>query len=521
MDVNQSKALTQADYDLKIKNTPQMVETTGKAGREEAARNIGFGLQGFNDPASVVYGGQIEDLGEKNAALTAQRKATSDPKEKRRIQAQIDANNKRITGLRKSDPVGDLRKAFAPQFAQRDRIVGDLNKARGATVAYDRMQKALQRGLGAQQVGQRQGTLSRAAAAGIGQVADVRAGQVGAGALGGTLMEQAMRKAQSDGTLSAEASRDAVQSARSGMAARGMATGSAGLAAEMLNRDRFSRQRQFEDLAFAQGVQTQDLGRQFQNVGNTMQADLANQGTQLTREQIISQNMQGANLANMQAANNMSQFNTGLASETDRFNAMQRTDAGRFNLGLLQTSAQAADQERARSLGLGQSAYNFALQTDPKMMLAGLGSPYANFTPQALGLMGNQNVQPIYSGGSAGTYGQNMAMFGSLMNAGGQLGSAAIMASDRRIKKDIKQVGKDGVLGLKTYEYRYKGEPKDAPKRVGFMAQEVREVLPDAVEEIDYEGKKRLAIKPKVIGQALAQALTAQQDAMFSEGYTV
>jgi hypothetical protein len=334
-------------------------------------------------------------------------------------------------------------------------------------------------------------------------------------------MEQAMRKAQSDGTLSAEASRDAVQSARSGMAARGMATGSAGLAAEMLNRDRFSRQRQFEDLAFAQGVQTQDLGRQFQNVGNTMQADLANQGTQLTREQIISQNMQGANLANMQAANNMSQFNTGLASETDRFNAMQRTDAGRFNLGLLQTSAQAADQERARSLGLGQSAYNFALQTDPKMMLAGLGSPYANFTPQALGLMGDQNVQPIYSGGSAGTYGQNMAMFGSLMNAGGQLGSAAIMASDRRIKKDIKQVGKDGVLGLKTYEYRYKGEPKDAPKRVGFMAQEVREVLPDAVEEIDYEGKKRLAIKPKVIGQALAQALTAQQDAMFSEGYTV
>jgi hypothetical protein len=215
-------------------------------------------------------------------------------------------------------------------------------------------------------------------------------------------MDQAMRKAQSDGTLSAEASRDAVQSARSGMAARGMATGSAGLAAEMLNRDRFSRQRQFEDLAFAQGVQTQDLGRQFQNVGNTMQADLANQGTQLTREQIISQNMQGANLANMQAANNMSQFNTQLASGTDQFNAMQRTDAGRFNLGLLQTSAQAADQERARSLGLGQSAYNFALQTDPKMMLAGLGSPYANFTPQALGLMGNQNVQPIYSGGRMG-----------------------------------------------------------------------------------------------------------------------
>jgi hypothetical protein len=452
LDTNQSKALTQADYDLKEKNTPQLVESTGKAGREEYSRNLAFALQGFTNPALAVYAGQIEDAGErlkKQEARLEELTGAQTSGTRRYVDGkwlEADAYKKLVdqqkTGIGKtqgqiqkfkdSDPVGDLRKAFAPQFAQRDRLVDDLDNARGATGEYGRMQRALGKGLQAQQVGQRQGRLSQARAAGIGQVADVRAGRVRAGALGGTLMEQAMRKAQSDGTLSAEASRDAVQAARSGMAARGMATGGAGLAAEMLNRDRFSRQRQFEDLAFAQGIQGQDLGRQFQNVGNRMQADLANQGTQLTRQQIISQNRQGTRLANMQAANNMSQFNAGLASGTDQFNAMQRTDAGRFNLGLLQTSAQAADQERARSLSLGQSAYNFALQTDPKMMLAGLGSPYANFTPQALGLMGNQNVQPIYSGGSAGTYGQNMMLGGTLggglLAAGGTIGGAMIIA---------------------------------------------------------------------------------------------
>ncbi len=53
------------------------------------------------------------------------------------------------------------------------------------------------------------------------------------------------------------------------------------------------------------------------------------------------------------------------------------------------------------------------------------------------------------------------------------------------------------------------------------MAQEVAEVLPEAVEEVDYKGKKRLAIKPQVIGQALAEAIASQQDAMFEQGYTV
>jgi hypothetical protein len=240
------------------------------------------------------------------------------------------------------------------------------------------------------------------------------------------------------GMLTAEQQREAVQAARAGMAARGMATGNAGAAAELLNRDRYVQQRRSQDL------------------------------------------------------------------------------------GILGQSAGLADQERIRQLGIRQDAYNFSLGSNPNMMALGLGNGYANMTQPALGLMNNTNAQPIYSGGQLGSPGA----FQTIMGAAGQFAQAggqayAASASDRRMKKDIKQTGKDGLLGLKTYEYRFKGESKDSPKHRGFMAQEVQKVLPEAVEEFDYKGKKRLAIKPAVIGQAVAEMLAEQQKNMFADGYVV
>jgi hypothetical protein len=52
-------------------------------------------------------------------------------------------------------------------------------------------------------------------------------------------------------SLSAEETRDATQSARQGMAARGMATGMGALGAELLNRDRFASQRLNQRRSFA------------------------------------------------------------------------------------------------------------------------------------------------------------------------------------------------------------------------------------------------------------------------------
>lgn len=110
--------------------------------------------------------------------------------------------------------------------------------------------------------------------------------------------------------------------------------------------------------------------------------------------------------------------------------------------------------------------------------LLGLGStaaetPYlgAKFLSQGLGgLWGNAqtNTQTTQQSGGLGQ---------ALLNAAAQVGSAAIMASDRRLKRDIVKVGefKDG-LGL--YRYRYVGS-NDLHR--GVMADEVARLRPWAL----------------------------------------
>ncbi|MGF6156352.1 hypothetical protein M2267_001595 [Ensifer sp. KUDG1] len=51
--------------------------------------------------------------------------------------------------------------------------------------------------------------------------------------------------------------------------------------------------------------------------------------------------------------------------------------------------------------------------------------------------------------------------------------------TNRRLKKDVKKVGK--LDGHSLYEYRYKDEPARGPKHVGVMAQEVEKTRPDVV----------------------------------------
>jgi len=250
------------------------------------------------------------------------------------------------------------------------------------------------------------------------------------------------------GMLTAEQQRDAVQAARAAMASRGMATGNAGVAAELLNRDRYMQDRRAQDL------------------------------------------------------------------------------------NILGQSAGLAQQEQARQLGMRGDAYNFSLSSNPAMMALGLGSGYANMAQPAMGMMMGQNVQPMYSGGQFSSGGGGFNAMGAGMGALGGAASGAMIGaaaggvgaipgallgavaggasggmSDKRMKTDIKKIdGPTNVIGIPSYEYRYKGEKK---KRRGVMAQDVQKVLPEAVAEVDYQGKKRLAIKPAVIGAALAEHLAA------------
>ena len=81
-----------------------------------------------------------------------------------------------------------------------------------------------------------------------------------------------------------------------------------------------------------------------------------------------------------------------------------------------------------------------------------------------------------------GLYNQQMAQRQSLFGGLLGLGSSAIMASDRRVKKNVRKRGR--IDGTNIYEFRYRGEDGDVPKHVGVMAQEVEKTRPDAVIEI-------------------------------------
>ena len=87
--------------------------------------------------------------------------------------------------------------------------------------------------------------------------------------------------------------------------------------------------------------------------------------------------------------------------------------------------------------------------------------------------MANQQARASYSSGL-------MGLGGSLIGAAGSVGAGLAMASDRRLKTDIKKVGKTDA-GLPIYTYKYKGDKKT---QMGVMAQDVEKKTPKAVKEI-------------------------------------
>jgi hypothetical protein len=66
------------------------------------------------------------------------------------------------------------------------------------------------------------------------------------------------------------------------------------------------------------------------------------------------------------------------------------------------------------------------------MMAIGAGSPYANLTQNSMQMVSQASgLNPMYSGGSPGTAGQNMMLAGTLgggaLAAGGTIAGAAIL----------------------------------------------------------------------------------------------
>lgn len=91
---------------------------------------------------------------------------------------------------------------------------------------------------------------------------------------------------------------------------------------------------------------------------------------------------------------------------------------------------------------------------------------------------GAQSAPTDVSGNIWNSYNAQVANSNNMLNGLFSLGSAAIMASDRRLKRAIRRIGTTAVMKLPIYAFRYIW---GGPERVGVMAQDVLKVKPEAV----------------------------------------
>jgi hypothetical protein len=144
---------------------------------------------------------------------------------------------------------------------------------------------------------------------------------------------------------------------------------------------------------------------------------------------------------------------------------------------------------RARGQGFNELGY---IRNEPINTLSAIrsGSQVTNpnfvTTPAGADYLGA--AQSGYNAQLSAANAQNAAknsFTSGLMSLGGTLGGAAIMASDIRVKENIKYLG-ELTNGLPFYEYEYKPEFKaigGEGKFIGVMAQDVEKVQPEAVIE--------------------------------------
>jgi hypothetical protein len=144
--------------------------------------------------------------------------------------------------------------------------------------------------------------------------------------------------------------------------------------------------------------------------------------------------------------------------------------ASNQNSALLSALGQAQQQTNQQQL---QETYaKWKEQQDAPLQALNLRLAALGATPYG----GTQSQTSTASGGG-----------NSAMSAiGGFLGILPFLGglSDERDKTDIEELGVDPETGLKMYAYRYKGDPKNTPKVVGPMAQEVEKKFPGSVTEI-------------------------------------
>lgn len=221
----------------------------------------------------------------------------------------------------------------------------------------------------------------------------------------------------------------------------------------------------------AQGMSNRDLARRGIN---------PNSGASMARS---NQNMLA--LASMQTGGA-----TGARQQAEQLGYARKLDAAGLGRGLSGASLGAY----GAATGAGSAGVNTAMAPGNQYM-QGMSSGASTI---GSGLQMQQAGLTSILGNQANLYGQKMnaqgEMYGAMLGAGATLGAAAI-ASDRRLKENIKLVGRDERTMLPLYEFDYKGG--DGRTFVGVMADDVEKVYPEAVLEMS-NGYK--AVNYKLLG---------------------
>lgn len=156
---------------------------------------------------------------------------------------------------------------------------------------------------------------------------------------------------------------------------------------------------------------------------------------------------------------------------------------------LQQQIAPAIQQRFADANAGSSSALNQALSQSATDLSTALGSQFGQFQQQqqtnqlsALsglgGLAGMSTFQPVLS--------QQQGLAGPLLQAGGQAGAAAIMASSRDIKENIKpyKKGLEAIKELEVKMYDYIEDVGGQKDKVGLIAEDVPKELTATKDEI-------------------------------------
>lgn len=222
--------------------------------------------------------------------------------------------------------------------------------------------------------------------------------------------------------------------------------------------DYSAQMKQAQDAAY--NAQTQYLDPQFKQQQSDLTAQLANQGVQA-----------GSN------AYNQAQNLFGLTKQQAYQGAQNAAvAAGNQEQNTLfgQSAQNASLNNSTQAQALQQAAY---LKTLPLNELNALrsGTQISNptFSTAPTATAGQSNVEgDTYQSAQIANNNNN-----NFLNGLFGLGSAGIMASDRRLKRDIKRIG-ETRSGLPLYEYRYLWSDRI---RIGVIAQDLLKLKPEAV----------------------------------------